>query len=181
MKKLLVVAICLTFASCGLFNRTVTKRKLDASTSAKVETSNSYKRDVSVQSVDVSQGGRVTSTPGKTGTIKGKMNNGMGIVTDSAGLLLVALIDSLSGNLTIGYSIPGGYTADWWQNKAQSDSTDKSSGKRDSTDQRSEKVSANAVDKESKPNFIGTLAMWVGIGLVVIAAIWAVAKFVFKR
>lgn len=181
MKKLLIVAVCLTLVSCGLFNRTVTKKKVNSSVSATVSVSASDASTSNVTATNISEGGRISSSPARSGTAKGRINNGVGVVTDSAGLLLVALIDTLSGSLTIGYSIPGGYHYDWWRDSARNVQADSSSSVRDSSDNHEEVSSATDSNKERKPNFIGTIGLWIGICLVVIAAIWAVAKFVLKR
>ena len=181
MRTVLLLAMALTLSSCGLFNKTVTKRKLEASKSADVAVSRKSVEAASVSATELSERAKVTTVPGKSGVATTRIKNGVGIVSDSTGMLLVALIDTLSNSLQVAYSFPGGYSADYWRGTSSRDSTGAKAAEADSTDSRKEQVRSSNVDKVRRPAIGGTIAMWVGIGLMVIAAVWAIAKFVLKR
>lgn len=181
MNRVLLLAMALILSSCGLFEKTVTKRQLDSSVSATVEVARKTSVASNVSSTSIDERAKVTAVPGRTGTATAPVRNGVGIITDSAGLLLVALIDSLSGNLTVAYSVPGGYSADYWRGVSGSSVSISVESEVDSSGTVQQQVSASAVDKERKPSSVGTSIMWIGVSLLAIAVIWAVAKFVLKR
>lgn len=205
MKRWMLAAtgavLMLSVSSCGLFRKSSRAIKVDSVRIEKTVTTGRVVEKVSEEVKKVDQGvtvahrqtttTRVVETPGATISATGKPDARGVLLKDSAGYKISALLDSLTGHLTVNVTVPAGKDSSTTvtdetitqANNLTTDSTSGSSRERDSSvvatvDQR---VKTSQTEKESKPSFFGTLGMWIGIALVAVAVIWILAKTVFKK
>lgn len=176
-----MAAVLLSVSSCGLFNRTVTRDKLESVSSSSAEVTKSSTSNSSVSSRDITESRTVRQRPGKPLNASGNINQGIGILRDSAGYQLVAILDSLTGHLTVVGNLPGEYESTWQRGLNSTDSTGSSESRQDSTGNQSESQSEKNMNKDSNPSFWGTVALWIGIAIFVIAGVWIFSKTVLKR
>lgn len=170
LQILILTTVCILISGCGLFNRSSRK----SVESVKVETSKSVNVSTETQVKEVTKSedkGVVIQNEDNTIVVYPSRDRPVIIKPDGT---VTAEVDSIVQRVRRNTEEARNIVQEVVKTldvAKDSISSEKSSNVSKSTD----------TEKESKPSFFGTIGMWVGVGLLAIAVIWAIARFAFNR
>lgn len=166
----LIILISLCISSCGLFRKSsrvdtnLQRSEVNRTVDVKTNTTNveiDQKKDNSITTTN--EGEKVKVYPKKDGSIT--------ILPDGT---ITGQVDSIIRDVKRTTKEARNIITEAKKSLQQTkDSTNKS---KEETQQKTK-----IKEKESRPDMLGTIAMYIGIGILIIALIWAIRKFIIKK